>query len=205
MTDSTPLRNPPDYTLDPDVVLLLEAKKGDRASFEALLRKYFGRIFNFNYRFLGSREIAEDLTQEVFLRVYRSLPSYQPQAKFQTWIYTIARNLCLNEVRKNKQRFFSLEDALESQDGEIKGQFGDPSAANPSEELQGKEQGVLIRQAVDSLPENQRTAVILQRYEGLSYDEIAATLGCSVPAVKSLLNRAKESLRTKLAGMRKKD
>lgn len=178
---------------------MLEAQKGDTPSFEALLRKYFGRIYNFIYRYLGSRESAEDLTQEVFIRVYKSLPAYKPEAKFQTWLYVIARNLSLNELRNTQNKAFSLDNTMMTEDGEVKAQFADPAAADPFEDLANKESVQLIKQALDSLPENQKAAVILQRFEGLSYDQIAVALGCSTQAIKSLLNRAKETLRDKLS------
>lgn len=118
---------------------MLEAQKGHAASFEILLRKYFTRIFNFSYRYLGSRESAEDITQETFIRVHRSLASYRPESKFQTWLYVIARNLCLNELRKNKHRAFSLDCLMSSQQGELPGQFADTATVNSSQELMNKE------------------------------------------------------------------
>ena len=180
---------------------MLEAQKGNTASFEALLRKYFSRIFNFAYRYLGSRESAEDIAQETFIRVHRSLASYSPQSKFQTWLYVIARNLCLNELRNNKNRAYSLDGMLETEDGEMPAQFADHNAADPANELVNKETLAKLIEVIESLPENQRTAVLLQRFDGLSYDEIAKVLGCSLQAVKSLLNRAKESLKDKLSSL----
>ncbi len=177
---------------------MLEAQKGNKASFETLLRKYFTRIFNFSYRYLGNRESAEDLAQETFIRVHQAIPTYRPTAKFQTWLYVICRNLCLNELRNNKNKPFSMENVLESDDGESKTQFKD-SNPNPYQELASKETLHFIQMTIHGLPENQKTAVILQRFEGFSYEEIAETLGCSVQAVKSLLNRAKETLKEKLS------
>lgn len=188
-----------DYSSDPDVLLMLDAQKGNTASFEALLRKYFSRIFNFAYRYLGSRESAEDIAQETFIRVHRSLAKYSPQSKFQTWIYVIARNLCLNELRNNKHKVYSLDSMLDTEDGEVPAQFADHNAVDPGTELVNKETLKRLIEVIESLPENQRTAVLLQRFEGLSYEEIAEVLGCSLQAVKSLLNRAKESLKNKLA------
>ena len=199
MTRNIPQVPRGDHPSDPDALLMVEAQKGDKASFEALLRKYFSRIFNFLYRALGSREAAEDLTQEVFIRVYRALPSYRHEAKFQTWLYVIARNLAYNELRKNKHKAFSLENVMMTDEGEVRHHFADSNAVDPYRELENKETLFLVQQAVNSLPENQKTAVILQRFEGMSYEEIAATLGCSAQAVKSLLNRAKESLKDRLS------
>ena len=180
---------------------MLAAQKGHSVSFEILLRKYFTRIFNFSYRNLGSRESAEDIAQETFIRVNRSLASYRPESKFQTWLYVIARNLCLNELRKNKHKMFSLDRLMSSRDDEMPQQFADTTMVNPAQELMNKETLALVMQVIDSLPENQKTAVLLQRFEGFSYEDIAQTMGCSVSAVKSLLNRVKTSLRQKLSDL----
>ncbi len=198
-TQETHPREEKDYTSDPEVVLMLEFQKGDTGSFETLLRKYFPRIFNYVYRLVGSRETAEDLTQETFIRVYRAAASYQPRAKFQTWIFTVARNLALNELRRLKRKTFSLDAEREGKDGTMAPQREDPSARTADEQLLLKERREQVRRAVDSLPENQRTAVVLRRFEGFSYEQIARTLGLSVSAVKSLLSRAKDNLKEKLS------
>ena len=92
------------YLADPDVECMLKVKKGDRVAFEILMRKYYPRILNFVYRFLGNRQLSEDLTQDVFLKVYKSARRYRPRSKFQTWLYTIAKNSCLNELRRNRRQ-----------------------------------------------------------------------------------------------------
>lgn len=190
-----------DYTSDPDVLLMLDAQKGHTVSFEALLRKYFTRVLNFAYRYLQSRENAEDIAQETFVRVYRALPSYRPASKFQTWLYTIARNLCLNEIKSHKNKNYSLDALTDRGDDETPAQFRDESSPGPAQEIEKKELMALVVAAVNSLPENQKTAVLLQRFEGLAYEQIADIMGCSTQAVKSLLNRAKENLKDKLSGM----
>lgn len=189
------------YLSDPDVRLMMEFQKGDKASFEALLRKHFPRVLNFIYRYTGGRETAEDLAQEVFIRVYKSAADYRPQSKFQTWVFTIARNLSLNELRRNahKPKTVSLDETFSSQEGELKRQVEDPSSAAPDQAVLHREKAGAVKAAVDALPENQRVAVLLRRYEGFSYEEIARTMNVSVKAVKSLLSRAKENLRIKLA------
>jgi len=189
-----------DYTSDPEVVLMLEFQKGDTGSFETLLRKYFPRIFNYTYRLVGSRETAEDLTQETFVRVYRAASSYLPRAKFQTWLFTIARNLALNELRRLKRKTISLDADREGKDGRMQRQMADPSAYPADKQLLLKERQQQIQAAIASLPENQRSAVMLRRFEGFSYEQIAAALGLSVSAVKSLLSRAKENLKERLSG-----
>ena len=177
---------------------MLDFQKGNPASFESLMHKYYKRLFNFIYRFVGSREAAEDLTQEVFLKVYKAVGGYQPQSKFQTWIYTIARNLSLNELRRAGRKNVSLDEPVSLKDGEGQRQVSDESAENPAESIAQEDTRRMVQEAIASLPETQRTAVILRRYDNMSYEEIAKTMGTSVEAVKSLLNRAKENLKDRL-------
>lgn len=190
---------PSDFISDEDVRLMLKFKEGDRSAFETLLDKYHAPIINFSYRFLGNKTESEDLAQEVFLRIYRSASNYTPQAKFSTWIYRIAKNLVLNELRRKKtQKTSSLEEMISTEEGERQRQFSDdkPSAL---QKLEKQDLADAVRKALDSLPPNQRTAVVLSKYEGLSYEDIAKIIGCSVSAVKSLLNRAKVTLKEKLS------
>lgn len=177
---------------------MLDFQKGDNASFEALMHKYYPRLLNFIYRFTGDRETAEDLTQEVFWKVYNAASGYRPRAKFQTWVYTIAKNISLNELRRHRKTPLSLEDPFESEEGRMERQWEDTASPRPDEEIQRQETAAAVRSAVAALPANQRMAVILCRYDGFSYEEIARTMGISVQAVKSLLSRAKESLKNKL-------
>ena len=179
---------------------MLKVKKGDRVAFEILMRKYYPRILNFVYRFLGSQQLSEDLTQDVFMKVYKSARRYRPKSKFQTWLYTIAKNCCLNELRRNRGQVVSLDEPITSDDRVQKKEISDPHA-NPAGEFFQKEKKALIQAAIDDLPENQRIALILRRYENFSYPEIAATLNVTHKAVKSILSRAKVNLRKKLAGI----
>lgn len=192
------------YSADPDVECMLELKKGDRDAFEILMRKYYPRILNFVYRFLGNRQRAEDLTQDVFMKVYKNARRYRPRSKFQTWLYTIAKNSCLNELRRNRGQMVSLDEPIMFDERVLKKEISDPHA-DPAGELLQKEKKVLIQTAINGLPENQRIAVILRRYESFSYAEIAATLNVTDKAVKSLLSRAKINLKNKLAGIRDLD
>lgn len=194
-----PQNNTP-YLSDPDVLLMLDFQKGNVASFETLMRKYYSSVFNFIYRFVGSRETAEDLTQEVFTKVYKAVSSYQPQAKFQTWVFTIAKNASLNELRKNKRKFFSLDDFFRTKEKgeELKKQLEDTSSESPRRKMEEEERREKVREAIHLLPENQRVAVLLRRYEDFSYEEIAKAMNLSVPAVKSLLSRARENLKVSL-------
>ncbi len=198
MTVFNPNDNLNPYLSDPDVQLMLSFQQGDKAAFEALLRKYFPRLLNFIYRFVGTREIAEDITQEVFIKVYKSGSYYQPQSKFQTWVYTIAKNMSLNELRRNRKGMVSLDAPFDTGKNEMQRQMADTETLGPDQAMVQKEKVTAIRKAINSLPENQRLAVLLRRYDKFSYEQIAQTMGTSEKAVKSLLNRAKENLRTKL-------
>ena len=188
------------YLSDPDVQLMLELKQGDCSAFEALMRKYYPRILNFIYRFISNRQIAEDLSQDVFMKVYKSAGRYRPRSQFQTWLYTIAKNGCLNELRRKRNLMVSLDETHESGENELRKEIADPSG-DPGKVLFQKEKAALIRAAINDLPENQRIAVILKRYENFSYAQIAETLNVTDKAVKSLLSRAKVNLKNKLTGI----
>lgn len=179
---------------DSDAKLMEEVAKEDTAAFGELIRRYQSPLFNLIYRYLGNYEEARDLTQEVFLRVYKSAKRYKPQAKFTTYLFKIARNLCLNNLRKKKRFWlFSLDE--EENNTEIQS----PDSNRPDVIYDKKEVGALIEKALTSLPENQRMAVVLQRFHHLSYKETAEIMGCSVSAVESLIFRAKQNLKKKLS------
>ena len=182
------------YTSDPDVALMIEFQKGDARSFEKLMRKYYPRVLNFIYRYGLTRQAAEDLTQEVFLKVHQMGPSYRPNAKFQTLLYTIVRNSALNAIRNERKYAVSLDEEIEAEDEQ---------ASSALEVMLDHEKSEKIKAIIHELPENQRSAVLLKRYEEMSYEEIAQSLNCSVKAVKSLLNRAKETLKIKMADILK--
>ncbi len=183
---------------DSDAQLMLAFQQGDSSAFESLLRRNYRNVLNFIYRFMGRRDIAEDLTHEVFLRVYQSASDYEPRCRFRTWLYTIAKNLCLNELRRKSHRMQSLDDPGLQQVDPMPKALPDASLP-PDESLVRNERAAAVRAAIDELPENQRLAVILRRYDDFSYEQIAATLNTSEKAVKSLLSRAKEHLKKKLA------
>jgi RNA polymerase sigma-70 factor (ECF subfamily) len=184
-----------------DVQLMLDVKAGDEVSFELLLHKYRAPLVNFLGRMTGDSAAAEDLAQEVFLRVYRSRAQYAPSAKFTTWLFRIATNLALNARRDGRYRQMevSIEDGTHPEYGEsrvLQIPDRDPGAEHS---LLARHRAQLIRCAVEELPEKQRAAVLLHKYEELDYDQIAKVLGCSESALKSLLFRAYETLRGKLA------
>jgi RNA polymerase sigma-70 factor, ECF subfamily len=183
-----------------DVQLMLDVKAGDELSFELLLRKYRTPVINFLYRMVRDSAIAEDLAQEVFLRVYRARQEYAPSAKFTTWMFRIATNLALNALRDNRYRQLevSIDQPVETNESEQPALEVADSAPTAEQQLVARTRTELIRNAINVLPEKQRAAVLLHKYQELDYGEIAKILGCSESALKSLLFRAYETLRVQL-------
>jgi len=184
-----------------DVQLMLDVKAGDDASFELLLRKYRTPLVNYLGRMVGDSATAEDLAQEVFLRIYRARFQYAPSAKFATWIFRIATNLALNARRDGRYRQLeiSIQQVNHSEEGDsrvLEIPDGQPGA---EQQMMARDRAALIRRAVEELPDKQRAAVLLHKYEEMDYDQIAWILNCSESALKSLLFRAYETLRIKLA------
>ena len=185
--------------LERDAELMLRVREGDDTSFALLLEKHRGPVVNFMQRMVENRAVAEELAQEVFLRVYRSRQTYEPTAKFTTWLFRIATHLALNAIRDNKKwkRQESLNGEL------IEGIARQMPDRQPTVEqkLLGDVRVIEIRRAIEALPEKQRAAVLMHKYEGLEYAQISGALRCSESAVKSLLFRAYEALRLRLAHM----
>jgi len=184
-----------------DVQLMLDVKAGDTASFELLLRKYRTPLVNYLGRMVGDAATAEDLAQEVFLRIYRARSQYAPSAKFTTWIFRIATNLALNARRDGRYRHLqvSLQQMSDSEEGGPRVWELPDGQPGAEQRLIARDRAALIRRAVEELPEKQRAAVLLHKYEEMDYDQIAGILHCSESALKSLLLRAYETLRVKLA------
>ena len=184
-----------------DVQLMLDVKAGDEQSFELLLRKYRTPLVNFLYRMVRDSAVAEELAQEVFLRVYRARKGYAPSAKFTTWMFRIATNLALNSVRdnRNRQMEISMDQAVDVGDDERSATEVPDRTPTVEQVLVARSRSELILRAIHALPEKQRAAVLLHKYQELDYDEIARILGCSESALKSLLFRAYETLRIALA------
>ncbi len=186
------------YALDPDVRLMLEVRDDSAAAFEELVLRYQSRLVRVLEHLVGSRDLAEDLAQEVFLRVYRSRKQYTAGAKFATWLFTIANHAALNALRNRSRRH---EVQLASRDSSSTGarpldkMIAASSGLMPARQLDKAEVRHMVRIAMDSLGERQRLAVLLNKFEGMSYADIAETMELSLPAVKSLLSRARESLR----------
>ena len=186
-------------TLDYDAELMIRVKDGDGASFGMLLDKHRSSVIRFLYRMVQNQAVAEELAQEAFLRVYRSRGTYEPTAKFTTWLFRIATHLALNALRDGKNR--RLETPIEEEGSEMPTR--QISDARPSAEQALLRQARLdeIRQAVSGLPDKQRAAVLMHKYQEMEYSQIAKVLNCSESAVKSLLFRAYETLRVRLAHM----
>ena len=180
-----------------DAQLMLRVRAGDDSSFALLLDKHRRPVVHFLYRMVQNQAVSEELAQEVFLRVYRSRERYEPTAKFTTWLYRICTHVALNSIRdgKNEKSQKSLDNGpLEGR--EIQVDDGRPST---EQELLNQARLCEIRAAVDALPGKQRVAVVMHKFEGMDYASIARTLECSESALKSLLFRAYETLRGRLA------
>ncbi|HKF53021.1 MAG TPA: RNA polymerase sigma factor [Candidatus Acidoferrales bacterium] len=181
-----------------DVQLMLDVKAGDELSFEILLKKYRTPLVNFLYRMVKDQAAAEDLAQEVFLRVYRARKEYSPSAKFTTWLFRIATNLALNAIRDGRYRQMQISiDTPRDEDDHVI-EVAAPEA-RADDRLIERERNQMIRGAILALPEKQRAAVILHKYQEMDYAQIGKILGCSESALKSLLFRAYETLRVQLA------
>jgi RNA polymerase sigma-70 factor (ECF subfamily) len=176
--------------MDRDAQLMLQVRSGDDGSFALLLDRYRTPIVHFLFRMVGNQAVAEELAQEVFLRVYRSRASYEASAKFSTWLYRIATHVALNALRDGrKERQRTAVENLPLPDG----------APSPEQRLVAAARAREIRAAVEALPQKQRAAVVMHKYLGLGYAQISEVLHCSESATKSLLFRAYETLRGRLA------
>jgi RNA polymerase sigma-70 factor, ECF subfamily len=190
------------YLRDPDVQLMMRTKAGDDAAFAQLVAGYQDRLLSIFYHMLRDQGAAEDLVQEVFLRIYRARLGYQPTAKFSTWVFRIANNVASNARRTIGRR---KEVSLNTQQGSgsvpvgvRKSVMSDRSSLLPTRQVFKRETCEIVQSAVDTLNERQRMAVLLHKFEGMSYEDIAAAMELSTEAVKSLLARARENLRGQL-------
>ena len=183
--------------LERDAQLMLRVREGDETSFALLLEKHRAPVVNFLHRMVQNRAVSEELAQEVFLRVYRSRENYEPTAKFTTWLFRIATHLALNWIRdgKKEKRNESLNEEL--LDG-VERQVAD-RGPNVEQAMIYRVRLEEVRKAIEALPEKQRAAVLMHKYQGLDYSQISGALSCSESAVKSLLFRAYETLRSRLA------
>jgi RNA polymerase sigma-70 factor (ECF subfamily) len=181
-------------TLDPGVAWMLRYQRGDERAFDLLVERYSPRVYALLTRFLGHAEGREDLVQEVFLRVIRARADYRPEARFSTWLYRIAFNLCVNESERRRPGSSLDERASENRDG-----WPDERAPAPGAELEREDLVATVRAAIAALPARQRMALVLAKYEELPYDEVGKVLGISEKAIKSMIHRAREALRARLS------
>jgi RNA polymerase sigma-70 factor, ECF subfamily len=187
--------------IDPDAQLMLNFKAGDQQAFQELFDKYKKRVINYCFRFCGQRAVAEELAQETFLKVYKAARHYRPKARFSTWLFKIATNVCLNEIRRPvyRNRPEALDQVMEN---EVSG--ADETADNirqdsPDDQLVFKEQQQLVRQAMGRLPEKQRAALLLRVEGGFSYGEIGQQINRTENHVKTLIHRGRMHLKKAMA------
>ena len=183
---------------DYDAQLMLAFQRGDELAFQELIERNHSRVIGLAYRFVGSRAEAEDLAQEVFLRIYRARHTYRPTAKFSTWMFRIAANVSLNALRDRARRRDDV--SIGQLSGEDRGPFTvpDPEAPAPDHRMGRSELEQKVREAISELPEKEQIAVVLNKYEGMNHTDIARTIGCTTMAVKSLLARARDNLKDRL-------
>jgi RNA polymerase sigma-70 factor (ECF subfamily) len=181
---------------DQDAALMLRVKQGDTSALEDLMDRYKQPVINLIARMISDPVEAEDLAQNVFVQVYRSASRYAPSAKFSTWLFTIARNLALNEIRRRSRHRAESMDAAPNPDEPP--QYADATITAPPDLLLRGELERKVEEAVAALPENQRTALVLCQREELSYEDIAEVMGTSISATKSLIHRARETLKARL-------
>lgn len=194
-------RSPGDFAGMDDATIMLQLRSGDMAGFDYLVQKYRRPIIHFMYRMVHNQAVAEELAQEVFLRVYRSRETYRAEARFSTWLYRIATNLGVNHARDTRHERNASTIYLDQVDSET-GTTPDIADSTPGAEsnILRRERLKAIREHVLALPERQRMAVLMHKYEGMDYKQIGEVLKLSESATKSLLFRAYQTLRVKLKG-----
>ncbi len=184
--------------LDPDVRLMLQVREGNAAAFEKLVAKYQSRLVGILEHLVPGKGQAEDMAQEVFMRVYRARERYVPGAKFSTWLFTITHNVASNAIRKlSRQKEVQIQNKPndESDNRALATMAKDKSGLMPNRLADQSEMSIIVRNAIQQLNSRQRMAMLLSKFEGMSYIEIADTMGLSTQAVKSLLSRARGNLR----------
>jgi RNA polymerase sigma factor (sigma-70 family) len=175
---------------EPEIEWMARIRGGDMEAFRLLVEAHQSRVVGTITKMLGSDAEAEDLAQQVFIRIWKSAPRYKPTAKFTTWLFRITRNLVFNELRRKRHFANRVEEIPEPVER---------SEKEPDQVLLDSELQIAIQDAINKLPETQRLAIVLRRYEEMPYEEIATVMGTTVPAVKSILFRARAELRERLA------
>lgn len=184
--------------LDTDAALMQRVCQGEREAFAQLVDKYKQPVINLVARILRDPDEAEDVAQNVFLQVYKAADRYHQTARFSTWLFTIARNACLNELRRRARHPAESLEAGADEEGAGERPLPDPNLVTPPQALLQAELRAKVAEALNDLPENQRTAIILYQQNELSYEEIAQILDCSLSATKSLIHRGRETLKQRL-------
>ncbi len=181
-----------------DIELVEKLKSGDSETFRLVVERYQKLVLNCTFKFLRSKETAEDITQEVFIEVFESIRSFKAQSQLSTWIYRIAVTKSLNHIKslKRKKRF-AMVASLFSED-KAEEDIAAPEKTNPDQELENQERAKILTWALDKLPENQRVAFTLSKYNEMSYEEISSMMNMSIPSVESLIHRAKTNLKKEL-------
>jgi RNA polymerase sigma-70 factor (ECF subfamily) len=177
-----------------DEFLIKRFVSNDESAFEELFRRYEQKIFNLVYRYIGPYPETEELTQDVFIKVYKSAQTFKGKSKFSTWIYRIAVNTCLNYKKKKRL----VMESLDKSGTQLVKELVAPDSTTPEEQFTRARKMAIIQQALDSLPPNQKIAFILSKYEGFSYAEIGEIMNVSISSVESLLFRAKQQLKKEL-------
>ncbi len=198
MSPNLPEESPPLTPGQLDIELMKRVRQADMVAFEKLLEIHQHRVVGTVARMIGDDQDAEDIAQQVFLRVWKSADRYRPTAKFTTWLFTITRNLVFNELRRRRRHPADSMDADIAPDSSARS-CRESATRHPDQVYLDRELQAAIQHAIDQLPEPQRLAIVLRRYEELPYEEIAIVLETTVPAVKSLLFRARQQLRDSLA------
>ncbi|GBF33773.1 RNA polymerase sigma factor RpoE [Desulfocucumis palustris] len=186
--------------LRPDDVLVQKSKNGDLDAFDELVKKYESKIYTVAYRFTSNHADANDLAQETFIRVYQSLGTFRGDSSFATWLYRIAANVCRDELRRQQRRKkVSLDEIMSHPGGNI---YLADEASSPEESLERNELQRAVQKCLNTLSEEQRLILVMREIQGLSYEEIAASLDCSLGTVKSRLSRSRQALKQKVLGDR---
>ena len=189
-----------------DNEIILQIVQGDRDLFRKLVERYQPLVFRTCMGFLHNKDDADDLTQDIFIQVYQTLSGFKGDASFSTWIYRVAVNASLNKIRKStKGKFIQRLETLLGIDKEQESSFHLPDNENPENNLILNEHREWVQKALNSLPENQRAAIVLSKYDDLSQKEIAAIMNTTEGAVEALIQRAKANLREKLSSLKKKN
>ncbi len=183
-------------------LLLHKAKAGDIEAFEELIDAYQKKVFNLAFRIIGNYDDAADLAQETFVRIFKAISKFKEESSFSTWIYRITTNVCLDEIRKRKnKKILSLDEDIHMDDGDMKRQV-ESDEIGPEQNAEREEVRRIVNDAINMLPEDQRVVITLRDIDGMSYEEISETLKCPGGTVKSRINRARVALKNILSSKR---